>query len=376
VAAAAVVQWSAAQSLREKRPALAAQVAPWNGRIALDAALDRIENGAAPTDPAVQALARRALRRDATLPAAIELAALARESRGDRADAAALYRLSDRIGRRSLATRLWLVQDAVERGDVTATLAQMDIALRTSSAAPEIVFPALARGIEDPQLVAPVAVLVDRPSEWSEAFLDHAVAAAEPEAAAALLLAVRNERAVTDRELDRLLIVRLVEAGRFALARRIDARFAARKLASVPLADGDFADPASRYPFGWGLTDRSGIGARRETRNGRPALAYHAAAAQGGQVAAQLLTLGEGNHLLQTRAASSDGSRMRPIWVLSCAGQSRTIATLPVPVGENADAAVPFAVPGDCPAQWLVLSLRPALAPQSGSIAGVSISGS
>jgi hypothetical protein len=88
------------------------------------------------------------------------------------------------------------------------------------------------------------------------------------------------------------------------------------------------------------------------------------------------LTLGQGNHLLRTRTASSDGTRMRPMWVLSCAGQSRTIATLPVPAGENADAAVPFAVPGDCPAQWLVLGLRPALAPQSGSIANVSISGS
>lgn len=373
LAGAAVVQSGAAQWLRESRPVQAAQVASWNGRIALDAALGLVENGASPIDPAVQALVRRALRRDATMPAAIELVALASESRGDQGATGALYRLSDRISRRSLATRLWLVQDAVERGDVATTLAQMEIALRTSSAAPDIVFPALARGLEDPQLVVPVAAMVDRPSEWREAFLDYAVTAAEPGAAAALLLALRNSRAVKAGGLDRQLVVRLVEAGHFALARRVDARFAGPHRAPQGVADGEFADFALRYPFGWGLIDRSGLGARREVQNGHSVLAYRADTAEGGQIASQLLTLGTGRHVLRIRTTSGDASPVRPAWVLSCAGQSRVIATLPVSAGEDVRARTSFAVPRGCPAQWLVLGVRPALVPQSGTIASVSI---
>lgn len=340
---------------------------------ALDAALARVESGAAPADPAVEALVARSLAGDVTTPAAIELAALARETRGEHSAAADLYRLSDLISRRSLATRLWLVQDAVERGDVAATLAHMDLALRTSSAAPDIVFPALARGLEDPALVAPIAALVDRPSDWREAFVAYAVSNARPEAAAALVLAMRNVADVADRELDRKLIVRLVDAGQVASARRLDARFPGAPRAPGLLADGQFADSSARYPFGWGLTDAYGLGAARATEGGRPVLAWHAGTAERGQVAAQVLTLPEGRYTLDTRTARSDASGTGPLWTLSCAGQSRTLATLAVPAGAGQRRSTPFAVPPDCTGQWLTLTLRPALAPQAGAIAGVSV---
>jgi hypothetical protein len=373
LASAGVVQSGIAPWLRERHPAYAAQLAPWDARSAVAAALRTIEGGAAPDDPVVQALARRALRRDATVPAAIELVALARESRGSRSDAAVLYRLSDRIGRRSLATRLWLVQDAVERGDVAAALAHMDIALRTSSAAPEIVFPALARGLEDAHLVAPIAALVDRPSDWREAFLDHAAVEADPAAAGALFLALRDGRAVTGS--DRSVVVRLVDAGHFAAARRVDERFGGASPADGTIVDRSFAESGARYPFGWGLSDRSALGARREARGGRAVLAYHARAGEGGQVAAQLLTLRQGRYELRTRIAEGEALPARPTWALTCASSTRVLVALPVPAGAGTEAAAAFAVPAGCPAQWLALILRPALDPQSGSIAEVSITG-
>lgn len=347
--------------------------APGGARSALDSARDLLAQGADPADPAVQALVGKALRRDVTIPAGIEMLALARESRGDPPAAARLYRLSDRISRRSLPTRLWLAQEAVERGDVAATLAHMDIALRTSSAAPTLVFPALARGLEDAALVEPIAALVDRPSDWREAFLIYLAERAEPESAAALFLAVRDRRLILKNELDRTVIARLVDDGQFSLAGRTDRAFASNTNEAPLVADGQFDNPAARYPFGWGITDTREIGASRDVEDGRSVLAYHANSAEGGQVAAQLLMLQQGRYVLETGASPAQRSDAPPLWVLSCAGQERVIATIALVPDSNGRSASRFAVPAGCPAQWLSLAVRPALAPQSGRVDHVRI---
>ena len=90
-------------------------------------------------------------------------------------------------------------------------------------------------------------------------------------------------------------------------------------------------------------------------------------------MAGQALTLPEGRYTLATVTARSGGSDTGPLWVLSCNARSRTLATLAVPAGGGQRASAAFAVPADCPGQWLTLNLRPALAPQAGSIAEVSI---
>jgi hypothetical protein len=342
-----------------------------NARIALDSAREQVEHGTSPTDPAVQSLAREALRRDPTLTGALELLALADEQQGDHRAAAGLYQLSDRISRRSLATRLWLIQDAVGRGDVSATLGNMDLALRTSSAAPPFVLPALARGLGDPKLVAPIAAMVDRPSDWREGFLIYAADNAEPAADAALFFALHDRRAIVKDQLDRKVIVRLVGAGQFRLARQLDTAFGGGPAGASAVADGQFGDPSARYPFGWGLTDTAELGAARENERGHSVLAYHANVAEGGQVAGQLLTLAPGSYRLETQAAPAADSGTAPQWTLSCAAPTRLIATLALLAAQQA--SVSFSVPPDCPAQWLVLTVRPVLAPQAGSVERVAI---
>jgi hypothetical protein len=344
----------------------------FSSRTTLESARSLVERGKPASDPAVQSLVRDALRRDLTQPAALELTALADENRGARSAAASLYQLSNRISRRSLATRLWLVQDAVKRGDVAASLANMDVALRTSSAAPAFVFPALARGLDDPALIGPIAKLVDRPSDWREAFLVYIADNAEPVSAAALSFAVRDRGIFAKDELDRRIIVRLVAAGQYALARRLDTAFARGSGNAQRMADGRFGDPAARYPFGWGLTDKSELGASRETEDGHPVLAYHANLAESGQVAAQLLTLPPGNYQLETQSGRGEDGETPPLWTLSCAAAPRLLATLALPA-QHARSSAPLSIPRDCPAQWLALTVRPALAAQAGTIDWVKI---
>jgi hypothetical protein len=344
-----------------------------SSRATLESARSLVEHGKPASDPAVQSLVHDALRHDLTQPAALELTALADENRGARSAAANLYKLSSRISRRSLATRLWLVQHSVDGGDVPATLANMDVALRTSSAAPAFVFPALARGLDDPALIGPIAQMVDRPSEWRETFLIYVADNAEPASAAALLFAARDRRTIIKDELDRRIIVRLVADGQFSLARRLDAAFARRPANAQPVADGAFGDPGARYPFGWGLTDTSELGASRESDGGHSVLAYHANTAEQGQVAAQLLTLPPGSYALTTRVNSATSAATPPLWTLSCAAPTRLLVTITLPDQAGQTATAPFSVPPGCDAQWLALTVRPALEPQNGSVASVSI---
>lgn len=339
----------------------------------LDAQRALIAQGEAASDPRIQSEIRRTLRRDLTQPAALELTALADESRGDRSDAAALYRLSDRLSRRSLATRLWLVQDAVERGNVAAALGQMDIALRTSSAAPKFVFPALARGLDDPRLIGPIARILDRPSEWREAFLIYAADNATPASAASLFFALGDRSLIATDQLDRRLVVRLVSSGQFALARQLDRRFGGSQRPGTLVADGDFTDARARYPFGWGLTNNGELGASRESDGGRAVLAFHANPAERGQLAAQLLTLAPGSYVLASRTGRLTAAEAPPLWTLSCAAPAKLVVMLPLAPGQRAEAEVAFSIPPDCPAQWLALTAQPALVMQSGSIESVAV---
>jgi hypothetical protein len=202
-------------------------------------------------------------------------------------------------------------------------------------------------------------------------FLYYAVDHADPASAAALLMAVHDRRTILKDELDRKLTARLADAGRFALARRLDEAFGGREPAAT-VADGTFGDARARYPFGWGLTDRGELGATRSTEAGRAALAYHANPGESGQVAAQLLMLAPGSYLLASQSAVAPADRP-PLWTLSCAGSARLIATLELADDSPNAADTTFSVPQNCPAQWLVLNLRPALVAQSGAVQNVTI---
>jgi hypothetical protein len=369
---AAVSQSSLSNALRETRPNRAVQIAPGNARAAIAGALSLLDGGASPTDYAVQTQVRAVLKRDPTIPAAVELAALDRGERGDRAGEQHLYDLSTQLSRRSLATRLWLIQAAVERGDAAGALANMELALRTSSAAPNVVFPALARGLEDPNLVAPIAAMVDRPSEWRSDFIGYAMRNADPIAAARLLATIRHRRDIDAGDFDRLL-VRLVDGRQYSVARMLGAAFGRVRSGSGPIADPTFLDEAARYPFGWAITGGEAFGARRDRERGQPVLTYHANSAEGGQIAAQVLALRPGKYRLATRVARADAAQLQPWWLVSCTGRTTPLILLPVSSTDQGVTSGRFSIPRDCQTQWLVLVVRPALQQQAGSIAEVRL---
>jgi len=371
VAGLALTMWHAAIHLGKSDPVRGARLASGNARLATEAARKMAENIARNAEQASE-LARMALARDATLTPAIETLALAAQQRGDRAEAARLFDLSSRISRRSLATRLWLAQQAVERGQAEVALAHMDLALRTSTQAPAIVFPALERGLADTALEAQIARLVDRPSDWREAFLIQAVDDADAEGATSLLLAMKDREFVAAKGIDRRLVGRLVGERRFMAARRLSDAF---RPAGRPglIADPGFTGTVDRYPFGWGLVEGGAMGAAIGSQGGRPALAYHALPGRSGQVAGQLLMLAPGRYRLATQTAQT--GRPAPLWAVACGerGGAR-LAELSFPARPGASSMAEFTVPPGCEAQWLTLHLAPSIdGEQYGAVASVSL---
>lgn len=374
--AAGVVRLGATAALEHGDPISASQFSPGNARAAVAAARARVDAKEDASSPAVQALVRAALHRDVTVPGAIELRAIRFETSGDFARAARLFELSSAISRRSLPTRLWLIQRSVDHGDVAGALANFDVALRTSTAAPPILFPVLAGATSDPGLVRPIARLLDRPSDWRATFLSYAISEGSAAPIAAVVLSMRDRRAVRAAQADQLLIGRLVEQGQFNIAKQVSDRFGRAKSRGALVADHDFSQAAALYPFGWALTDSAEGGAARIHAGGGSALAYRAAASAQGQVATQLLMLELGAYRLATANAAPPADQSSvPFWTVTCAGTGgRQIALLPQPKAVQ-PAAVAFTVPNSCAAQWLALNVLPSDAPggQSGAVRMVAV---
>ena len=364
--AAIFVPSSLAAWLSTDRPDIAARIAPWDARAAAAAAASL---RADPRRTEVRQAVSKTLARDLTLTQAIELRAADLAASGRHDEASRLFHLSDRLSRRSLPTRLWLIQEAVDRGDVTGALRNFDIALRTSTDAPPILYPVLARAASEPGLRPPLARTLDRPSDWRLMFLEWAPANDANLAPLADVVAQMRDRAfVTTAGVDQHLIEQLVTAREFSQALLLHRNFRPN---DGLIADPAFADASARYPFGWGLVSDTSLGAERSVG---PTLAYHAAAARSGQVAAQLLGLKPGRYVLATRTAAAAMGEA-PYWSITCAeagGAELVRLNQPTLAGDRAAGA--FTVPAGCVAQWLTLSVRPGSdSAQSGAISWIAV---
>ena len=268
---AAVAVKGAAIHLARSDPTAAALLAPYDARAAVAAAQAGSGSGAKVSTPEVRRLTRLALARDATLTPAIEFRALQAETDADPRREARLFELSSAISRRSLPTRLWLIQRAVDRGDVAGALENFDIALRTSTAAPDVLFPVLTRAAADPSLSGPIARILDRPEDWRLAFLHYAITEAHAgSGVAGVLLRMRDRHLILGEHVDDSLVGELVAERQFALARSVHDAFGPSAGPDL-VADPRFADPRMRYPFGWVLIQTGTSGASRTRVDGRAA---------------------------------------------------------------------------------------------------------
>lgn len=372
--AVTVVRAGLAQALTGTNPLMAVAIDNGSAEASAAAARALVERREQPTSPVVRALVERALRRDPSLTTAIELRALDMDASGDRPAATRLFDLSRAISRRSLGTHMWRIQRAVDRGDAKEALAEYDVALRTSTAAPRLLFPVLARAAANPDLAPPIARMLDRPSDWREMFLDYAIARPRSaETMTPLILELRDRSFLKDKRIDQMLIARLVRDGAFRPASSVEQAFGPPQKGSGFVRDSDFAEPQFHFPFGWQMIEGASVWAQRDASSAGPALLYHGATGGAGLVATQFLTLPAGRYRLSARssAPAADASAL-PYWTVTCAGRQPLQIAL---VDQDGAAQGDFEVPVRCDGQWLAFNLRASdrAEGQSGAIRSVTI---
>lgn len=310
-----------------------------------------------------EGLARAALQREPGNVHALRALALGASVRGQTPRAERLMRFAESLSRRDLPTELWLIEASVQRNDIEGALRHYDRALRTSLLAGEVLYPVLVQAAGDRNVMLPVARMVGaRPLWWTD-FARKLVAESRSSAAIATVLGALRLDPHVDPERDLLVAAfnRLVE-GRayqpaFALYRQ-----ATRLNDASPawfLRNGDFQGENPLTPFDWALTDQTDLGARMDSPSGGGedrALIVTAGNGVSGEAARQLLVLPPGAYRLAARIGNVAGEeRDRPQLVLICATGTQSLFDLRWPPSPPQGRSIgqDFAIPADCPAQWL-----------------------
>jgi tetratricopeptide (TPR) repeat protein len=311
-----------------------------------------------------QALAREPVNVDAVRTLGL-VASIRRPEQQDRP--LALFRYSEKLSRRDLATQLWLIEYHAQSGSIEGALKHFDTALRTSRSAPRILYPVLISASEDPAIAAPLAALLREKPFWWRSFVPELLAGSKsPVAIARLTDNLLDPRDNDERALIRQTLDRLIADGRHDLAWKIfenAARRSGTRIDRTQLVDGGFEGGGDFPPFGWVLVEEPDLSAARQTRpTGNTALYLAGRNGRGGEVARQLMLLPAGSYRLSATAGNvAGGASDRPMITVMCARGQSELLRIPFPnaPGEGRRFVGAFKIPAtNCNAQWVRIQLR------------------
>ena len=373
VALALLGGWSVARTFAwtQRSPAIerAQALAPGDGRITglLSEKLAGPDAGAADRALADQ-LAREALLREPTSVAAVATLGLDAAIRGDGVAAQRLFAYSQKLSRRDLRTRVWAIEDAVGRGDVTGALRHYDIALRTSRTAPDLLFPVLTAAIADPAIRGALLRTLAAQPPWTQLFIEYATPnAADPRTLASLFSGLRQAGVPISDHATMRLVDGLVDEGLYGEAWRYYTALrpgADRRRSRDPRFA---ADPTYPLPFDWVPAGDAGISTSIERGDRGGVFDFSVPASVGGLLLRQMQVLPPGNYLLQGHGTDLEqpvGSK--PYWTLACR-DGREFGRVDISPSAQGTFSGRFSVPAGCPIQYLSLIARP-----SDMVGGVS----
>lgn len=316
-------------------------------------------------------IARAALIREPLAVSAVVALALDAELRGKTGEARRLFMHSDTISRRELSTRMWLIEDAVQRGNIPLAVHNYDIALRTSPRTFDLLFPLLAGGIADPAIAAALMSTLAKRPVWSENFIRYMSNSAPDPKRTANFFRLLSARGILVGTTEQAGIVNtLVAANAFGdawdyyrtLRHGVDRRRS---------RDAEFTEQLNApTAFDWTprMTD-PGITASIQ-RNGKNGIFdFSAPSIVGGIVLEQLQLLPAGRYRLRGRSIGIDQALdSAPYWLLVCT-DGRELGRIAVTNSsqDNGWFNGSFTVNDHCPAQVLRLIVRP-----SNATSGVS----
>ncbi len=365
---ALIAQTGFAGVARYNSPSFALQWAPGDARaLAADAELILTADADAAQQARAADRARASIMRDPTLGTPFRVLGFIADGRGDHARAKALMLHAEQLSRRDLATQFWLIDEATARLDMTGALRHYDVALRTSSLAPSVLFPILGKAMDEPEVVDALADTLAAAPPWRGAFLNDAIDKSPAISGLVRLAAQLNRRKhPLDLAQTRQLLSRLTDTKAFDLMGQVRQTLLPASVGAALIVDPGFDADVGFYPLDWSLIDGNGVAARREVGNDQMAradtrLGFRADTGRGGEVAHQLLLLKPGPYRLQWTAGHNATDHLTvPFWSVGCAdkggGILQTFDLTPAPAATEFGI---FTVPATgCSGQWLTLSLR------------------
>lgn len=366
IASALLIWWAIVIGIsgiaRAGNPELALRVSPTDSR-ALSNLADRllIEKQSLANLGRSKQLARAALLNDPTNVAALRILGFAASEK----DQLSIFELSNRLSRRDLATQLWLIEYYVGRDDAARALTHYDAALRTSTVAPQLLFPVLAKASGDETLAPQIATVLAKRPPWAMAFLNEILfSSPSPDTLLTIFKQVAKSGPKLPQTVADGLTARMLRDYRFDLVR--DAYFVAGgtdKSVGTRVKNGNFSSDQTLLPFDWTFTADEKIDAGRspsEIVANDLRLVVQVTQANTGEAARQLLMLPPGRYALTSTAGSVPSQKLAQLaWQMTCATQTGAKfheMILPPSANSGLRSKSEFSVPSsNCPAQWLSL---------------------
>ncbi|MDP1028802.1 hypothetical protein Q5H91_16395, partial [Sphingomonas sp. KR1UV-12] len=345
--------FTSGQILARTDPALAYQLSPPNGRVTAIYAASLSLPGASSSDRArAELLARRALRQDPTVQAAVSNLGTNADLRSDQATATRAFTYGQRLSRRDLTTQLWSIEHEVSRSSIAGALRWYDAALRTHPEIADLLFPVLLEASKDSVVRAGlVRTLATRP-RWSTSFIEFAPGnAGDPREAAILLRDARRGSAIVTDRANSTMVDVLLTKGFLDQAWNYYASFhpgVDRRRSRDQSFTANLSTPSS---LDWVTANAEGITATIQQGFAE----FAVPSSVGGPIMRQLQLLPAGHYRLSGRSEGIDqpGSAY---WVLTCQN-GRELGR--VPLSASGDFAGMVEVPRDCTLQTLLLVAQP-----------------
>lgn len=346
--------------IRERSPALALKLWPWDARALAVQADNLLMSDPTKSDFALaKSFAEKSIARDPTSAPALRVLGFVQENSGNIAAARVTIRTSEKLSRRDLAGQLWLINDAVVRDEAEEALGHFDTALRTSDLAPPMLLPILANATEDASLIAPLAAVLAKQPPWGLSFVAEAIyRGPAPQNLVLLDQALRNRGVPLSQPLVQQLINQLVALNRFSDALTIYNRATGKRDEGNLLRDGRFDRDPQLSPFDWSISPEDSLFVSRAEAGegvGGHRLTFTAPSGGYGDLVRQLLVLVPGKYRVSVDA---DVERANIHIAIRCAEYPRRglLESPPTNLSLSADFAVPA---NGCKAQWLAIVVNP-----------------
>lgn len=351
-----------ANVVRASNPGVAARVAPWDG-LSPGVQADRLVAGAAggrfPVAK-VRALARTSIADEPINPRAIRLLGYAADAGGDAVAARRLVNLAAGLSRRDLWAQLWLIEDAVRKGDVNAALDHYDVALRSEPESGQLLFPVLTNALSDPALQTALAQRIRANPPWLANFMSYAVSNQTDWAGLAntIQLAGGLQQTAEFMPFETRLLDQLVTAGNWDSARRFYLSLPGARPRSLTNTGFSEQTTVVRFvPITWQVIGAPAYGASFQT-NELAADSYvmrvYANAGERGVAARRLLFLPPGRYGIRERIQIvNPGTEAERYWSVNCGAAEGKWRRIYSSSDANDKRPAVFTIPTQCPAQLI-----------------------